>query len=110
MNKSRITKVVAAAALALVGAGAAQAAHARTDVYFSVGVPAPVYDDPQPVYVAPPTVYSHPAEVYVRPGYGDWRWRREMMRREEWRREHWRREQWRRSHPMQRERWGDWRD
>jgi hypothetical protein len=115
MNTSRITKVLAAAALALGAAGIAQAAHARTDVYFSVGVPAPVYYDPQPVYVAPPAVYAQPAEVYVRPGYGDWRWRREEMRREEmrreeWRREHWREAQWRRWHDMHREGRRDWRD
>jgi hypothetical protein len=120
MNISRITKVLAAAALAIGAAGVAQAAHARTDVYLAVGVPAPVYQDPRPVYVAPPAIYAQPAEVYVRPGYDDWRWRREQLRREEWRREQMRREEWRREQLRREEwrrwrhahqdRWGDWRD
>lgn len=105
MTTSRFTKVLAAAALALGVAGIAQTAHARTDVYFSVGVPAPA-----PVYYAPQPapVYVAPAEAYEQPRYyDDWRWRRELrrqeFRREQWRREHWRREQWRRWHEMQRE-------
>jgi hypothetical protein len=70
-----------AAAIALVAAGAT-AAHARGDVYFSVGAHvapgvtlgvsnAPVYYPPvvygQPVYVQPAPVYYGPPAYYVRP-------------------------------------------
>jgi hypothetical protein len=69
-------KVLAAVALALGAAGMTSAAHARSDVYFSVGVqagpgvfqePAPVYVQPQPVYVQPAPVYVQPQSVYVQP-------------------------------------------
>ena len=67
------TKSLAAAGLVLGALGAASAAHARSDVYFSVGVqapgvhvqPAPVYVQPRPVYVAPRPVYVEPQSVYV---------------------------------------------
>ncbi len=50
-------------------------AHARSEVFFSIGVqipgvyvqPAPVYVQPAPVYVQPAPVYVRPAPVYVRP-------------------------------------------
>jgi hypothetical protein len=60
---------IAAAAIVLGGLGAASAAHARSDVFFSIGVqsPQPVYVQPQPVYVQPQPVYTQPREVYVRP-------------------------------------------
>ena len=107
MKSSISTRFVAAAALAVAAFGAASAAHARSDLYFSVGVqgapvyvePAPVYVQPRPVYVQPrpvyaqPPIYTAPAEVYVRPGppvydysYEDER----AWRRAEWRRRHWR--------------------
>lgn len=107
MKSSISTKLLAAAALAVAGFGAASAAHARSDVYFSIGVqgapvyvePAPVYVQPRPVYVQPrtvyvqPPVYGAPTEVYVRSGppvydyyYEDDR----AWRRAEWRRRHWR--------------------
>jgi hypothetical protein len=109
------TNFLAVAALALGAFGVATTAHARSDVYFSVGVqaapgfyeepapvyvqPRPVYIQPRPVYVAPrpiysePPMYAAPTEVYVRPGppayeysYDDERARR----RAEWRHRYWR--------------------
>jgi hypothetical protein len=100
MNRS--IRTFAAAALAFGAIGAATAAHARTDVYFSLGVPA--YVESAPVYVQPQPVYVEPAQVYVpapAPVYGyayDNAWRRAEWRREQWRREHWRHEQWEREH------------
>ena len=90
------------AALALAAFGAASAAQARSDVYFSIGVqgapgvyaePAPVYVQPRPVYVQPP-FYAGPAEVYVNPGpqfYGPSYDDRRAWRQAEWRRHYWRR-------------------
>ena len=62
----------AAAALAFGAVGVASAAHARSDVFLSIGVnapygyvqPAPVYVEPQPVYVQPRSVYVQPQRVY----------------------------------------------
>lgn len=116
MIASRFLRIHAAAAIALGSIGIAQAAHARTDVFFTVGVPAPVYqprvyeapvriyERDQPVYVAPEPVYVAQPQVYVRPGYDDSQWRREEWRRQEWRREQ-RREQWRAEHQWRREQW-----
>ena len=95
MRSLFVAKAAAVATIALGTLGVAQAAHAHTDVYFSLGVPAPVYAAPEPVYVQPQPVYVAPGPVYVRPGYDNWRWRQDEWRREEWRREQWRREQWR---------------
>lgn len=78
-------KSVLAAVAAFGALAAASAAHARSDVYFSVGVqapfgyvqPAPVYVQPQPVYVEPEPVYVQPQPVYVQPRpiyYGHNRW------------------------------------
>jgi len=75
LSRSALVKV-AGAAVALAAAGTASLAHARSDVYFSVGAHlapgvtvgvsnAPVYYPP--VYVAPPPVYYAPQPVYVRP-------------------------------------------
>ena len=51
-------KPLFAAALAFGTLAAASAAHARTDVVLSIGVPAPYgYVQPQPVYVQPQPVY-----------------------------------------------------
>ena len=84
------SKLLAVAALALGTIGAASAAHARSDVFFSVGVqpgygyysePAPVYVQPRPVYVAPRPVYVAPQPVYEEYGYEDGRgWRRDAYR------------------------------
>jgi hypothetical protein len=65
-------KPFVAAALALGAVFAASAAHARSDVIFSIGlnVPyghvqqAPVYVQPQPIYVQPRPVYREPQVVY----------------------------------------------
>lgn len=89
--KSAISfKLLAAAAIALGAIGAASAAHARSDVFFSVGVqpgyyaePAPVYVQPRPVYVAPRAAYVEPQPFYEPYGYDDGRgWRRDAYRRE----------------------------
>ncbi|MCM2296227.1 PXPV repeat protein [Rhodoferax sp.] len=61
-------KSMAAVALALGAFAAASSAHARSDVYFSIGVQVPgVYVQPAPVYVQPAPVYIQPAPVYVQP-------------------------------------------
>ena len=68
-------KPLFAAALVVGAFAAASAAHARTDVVLSIGVPAPygyvqpapVYVQPQPVYVQPRPVYVEPQPVYVQP-------------------------------------------
>ena len=68
-------KPLIAAALAVGAFAAASAAHARTDVVFSIGVqapygyvqPEPVYVQPQPVYVQPRPVSVQPEPVYVQP-------------------------------------------
>ena len=77
MNRLVTPKSLAAVAVALGAFAAASAAHARSDVYFSIGVqspgygyvqPAPVYVQPAPVYVQPPAYYA-PRPVYVQPSY-----------------------------------------
>jgi hypothetical protein len=87
-------RFLAAAAMATGLFGLASAAHARSDVQFSVGVGAPAYAVPAPVYV-------QPQPVYVQPGY-DWRqdhWRREEWRRREWEHRRWEeRREWERRH------------
>lgn len=70
-----LSKPLLAAAVAFGALAAASAAHARSDVVFSIGVqapygyaqPAPVYVQPQPVYVEPAPVYVQPRPVYVQP-------------------------------------------
>lgn len=109
MNRSIAMKTVALAALLLAGLGAVKTANAGTDVYFSVGVPAPVYGPPPVVYTAPPVAYAPPQvvyeqsqPVYVTPSYGygynweqrrawreaQWRRHREWEQRREWREHH----------------------
>ena len=80
MNRLFSAKPLLAAAVALGAIGAASAAHARTDVVFSVGIPAyvepaPVYVQPQPVYVQPEVTYygGYQRRYVERTGpYGDW--------------------------------------
>ena len=68
-------KPLLAAAVAVGALAAASAAHARSDVFFSIGIhapigyvePAPVYVQPRPVYVQPQPVYVQPRPVYVQP-------------------------------------------
>ena len=116
VNPLLSSKFLAAAAVAIASLGAASAAHARSDVYFSVGGQgAPVYMEPEPAYVQPPPVYVRPRPVYVQPRpvyvqppvYADPAetyerpWSRgydaeaayeqeRAWRRAEWRRRHWR--------------------
>lgn len=65
-------------ALAAVSLGFAIPAHARDNVYWSVGIGSPgvdvnvgnalpIYVQPQPVYVQPQPVYVQPQPVYVQP-------------------------------------------
>jgi hypothetical protein len=97
MNRLFSAKSLVAAAVALGAVGAATAAHARTDVMFSIGFPGaylepqPVYLQPQPVYVQPQPVYVQPRPVYVEPqvqyygnGYYHHRHHREWERRGPW--------------------------
>lgn len=115
MTTSICARFMAATALAVAALGAASAAHARSDVYFSIGVqvppvylqpapvylqPAPVYVQPQPIFVQPNTVYVQPQPYYVQPrpvyvqpqyGYG-------YENGRDWRRTQWERRQWRDHH------------
>jgi hypothetical protein len=104
MKRLNLTRFLATAALALGAFGAATAAQARSDVYFSIGVqgapgfyvePAPVYVQPRPVYVQPPVYYA-PAEVYVNPGRPVYGYSYEDQRA--WRQAEWRRRNWRHHH------------
>jgi hypothetical protein len=87
MNRLFSAKPLLAAAVALGAVGAASAAHAHTDVAFSIGFASPAYVAPAPVYVEPAPVYVQPRPVYVQPRvtyygynryyertgpYGDW--------------------------------------
>ena len=104
MNRLPSLKFVVASALALGALGAAGVAEARTDVFFSLGIPGvyvqpqPVYVDPQPVYVDPQPVYVNPQPVYA-PAYGydaAIAWRRAQWQRQNYWREHraWQHRQW----------------
>ena len=64
-------KPLLAAAFAVGALAAASAAHARSDVVFSIGFQAPYgYVEPAPVYVQPQPVYVQPQPVY----YQSQRW------------------------------------
>ena len=67
MNRLFSAKPLAAALVAFGALAAASAAHARSDVFLSIGVPMPVYVQPAPVYSYPQTVYSYPQPVYTQP-------------------------------------------
>ena len=79
--KRSVVMASAAATLALAATSFAGAAHARDNVFWSVGVGSPgvevnvgnaqpVYVQPQPVYVQPAPFYVQPAPVYYpRPVY-----------------------------------------
>lgn len=61
------TKSLAAAVLALGAVAAASSVHARSDVYFSVGVQVPgFYVQPAPVYVQPRSFYAPAPGYYQR--------------------------------------------
>ena len=78
MNRFIFRKSVAAAAIGLGAIGVASAAHAGSDVRFSIGLQfpggyaqiGPVYGQPAPVYVRPAPIYVRPAPVAVQPVYG----------------------------------------
>lgn len=79
-------KFLSVATLLLGSLGVASAAHARSDVYFSIGVQAPgVYFEPQPVYVQPEPVYVQPQPVYA--PRVEYRYEDEWRGRQGWR--HW---------------------
>jgi hypothetical protein len=74
MKRLFSAKTIAAAAVAFGAVAATSAAHAGSEVVFSIGFntpayvhPAPVYVQPQPVYVQPQPVYVQPRPVYVQP-------------------------------------------
>jgi len=68
MNRILSAKPLFAAALAIGTLAAASAAHARSDVHFSIGIGAPIgYVQPAPVYVQPAPVYVQPRPVWVQP-------------------------------------------
>jgi len=68
MNRLISAKPLLAAAIAIGTLAAASAAHARSDVVFSIGInPAPVYVQPHRAYVQPEPVYVQPQPVYVQP-------------------------------------------
>ncbi|MBL0422899.1 hypothetical protein JI739_21365 [Ramlibacter sp. AW1] len=69
MNRLSPTRSLLLAAAALASLAMASAAHARSDVHFSIGInaPLPYVVHPAPVYVQPAPVYVHPAPVYVQP-------------------------------------------
>ncbi|MGV3571281.1 MAG: PXPV repeat protein [Ramlibacter sp.] len=71
MQRISRTKALLAAVVTLGALGAASTAQARTDLHFSIGIPAygyvqpaPVYVQPQPYYVQPQPVYVHPSSYY----------------------------------------------
>ena len=103
-------RFVAVAVLAVAALGAVSAAHAHSDVTWSIGInspgayvqpapiyyppPPPVYYQPRPVYVQPAPVYVPPRVVYTQPPvYGyyndgpDWH-RAQWERRHNWQRHH----------------------
>ncbi len=73
MNRIASARILASAAVAFAAFAGASAAHARTDVTLSIGIPfgyvqpAPVYYEPAPVYYEPRPVYVQPRPVYVQP-------------------------------------------
>jgi hypothetical protein len=70
MQRLSCAKPLLAAAVVIGGLAAASAAHARSDVYFSVGVGVPYgYVQPAPVYVQPQPIYVQPQPIYYQGGY-----------------------------------------
>lgn len=95
MNRILSAKPLIAAAIAVGSLAVASAAHARSDVSFSIGIhapvgyvqPAPVYVQPAPVYVQPRPVYVAPRPVYVAPApvyYGGRAWHHRHGRNGAW--------------------------
>ncbi len=104
MNRTLTSRFAAAALFATAALGAASAAQARADVWFSIGVPArPVYVEPAPAYFRPVPVYVQPRPVYVPPAYvhqRDWQpsYESAFERERAWRHAEWHRRQWERRH------------
>jgi len=110
MTRPLSARFIAATVLAAAALGATGAAQAHTDVFFSVGLPAPsIYVEPRPVYVQPQPVYVQPRPIYVQPpAYGyerPWRpvyeaqfERERAWRHAEWQRREWERREWERRH------------
>lgn len=68
MKRLISTRSIAAVAIVLGAFAAASAAHARSDLHFSIGVHTPgVYVQPAPVYVHPQPVFVQPRHGYVHP-------------------------------------------
>lgn len=103
MKTLSLPRKLALAALALGAVAAGTAAHARSDVFFSIGVqapgvyvqpapvynyPAPVYVQPRPVYVQPAPVYGHPRPVYRVQGHNGWEHDRGRYDQHGWNRHH----------------------
>jgi hypothetical protein len=88
MKRLFSAKTIAVAAVALGAVGAASAAHARSDVVFSIGLNAAPYGyvEPAPVYVQPQPVYVQPGPAYYGPNYA-WQ-EREREREWAWRHRH----------------------
>jgi hypothetical protein len=119
MNSFIHARFLATVALAVGALGAASAANAGSDVYFSIGLQGPVYSEPAAIYVQPPSVYVQPvygepqsAYVQPQPDYSQgpvyvqsqqtYRYsndhRREREEERARRYEEWRRDQWRQHH------------
>ena len=74
MNRLFSARPLVAAAIALGAVVAASAAHARSDVFVSIGLNVPVrhHVEPAPVYVQPRPVYVQPQPAYHgQRDYGD---------------------------------------
>ena len=67
MSQVISTRFIAAAGLAIVTVVAASTAHARSDVFLSIGLGPGAYVQPAPVYVQPRPYYVQPSPVYVQP-------------------------------------------
>ena len=105
MKRANPAGLVAAAVLATAALGAAPAAQAHTEVYFSVGVPGlPVYVEPAPTYFRPAPVYFAPRPVYTLPPTYVYQrpWQQsngyEFEREQAWRRAEWHRREWAHRH------------
>ena len=67
MDRLSSLKTIAATAVAMAAFSAATAAHAGSDVFFSIGLPATAYVQPAPVYAQPQQYYAQPQQYYAQP-------------------------------------------
>ena len=128
MTRSPSSRFVAGIVLTVAALGAATAAQARADVFFSIDLPIrsvyvepqqvyvqpqPVYVQPRPVYVQPQPVYVQPQPVYVQPpAYvyeRPWRpsYEAGFERENGWQRAEWQRREWKHRHHHHQ--WNDYR-